>query len=291
MYKIVLMSLAFATLSFGATQVSNPRQPLAQKTTKYYMPPLDVLNYSLSALIESYSYKETEDDKRLMKISGIMAGLRGGITHNVTPFFAHSLSMAYLMSAKTNYDGQVCAIGNPSNCQAFSTDSKDSIYYVQYVLNPRVRVDLLNVGYNIGVGYRFLFNDINDDSAYRRAQHYLYYILGFNLGAQISRKISTQALVQYRGIVKAWNKTYMTDIDFDRDLSFNQPRGNGYYLALRGDYRANSKIAYFAKLYYEYWHILESDSKQGFRNGQAVGYYVEPNNYTQSIGLNLGLVF
>ncbi len=292
--RVLCLALSCHICALGATN-TNTRTTAAKKARQApskQVSQLKSFNYELGVAAESYSYHETQNNEQVMKISGLMYGVQGGITHNVTSSFRHSLNAAYYTSANTRYDGHVCPNqGGRDQCQPYKVDSSDWFSFAQYMINPRVQIDDAIIGYNLGAGYRYLFNDVDSISAYRREQHYVYYLLGLDISAPLSPRVYASFMAQYRGLIKGWNKSYATDIGWDYDLSFTQTRGSGYYLALRGDYKYNRNSSYFMKIYYEYWNILDSDFQTAYQNGQSLGSYVEPNNYTHSIGVNVGLAF
>ncbi|STQ85973.1 hypothetical protein LS73_002195 [Helicobacter muridarum] len=258
-----------------------------EKNTKY-----GAWGYRLSAGTQYYSYKEVDgDNNRLMKISGAMAGFDTKVTNSFSNL-TQSISGGYYKSINTKYEGQACTITpntQQKNCFPYNASSNDYYYFTEYIINPHIVISRVHVGLDIGVGYRFAYNKYNDPNAYKREQHYVYYLAGLNIGAFIGSKVSITLNAQYRRLIRGWNKTYMTDIGYDSDLNFEQKNGSGYAASLMLSYNPNNKYSIFLKAYYQYWNILESDVKDGYKKGQFIGNYVEPNNYTHVIGLNIGI--
>ncbi|MCI6217091.1 MAG: hypothetical protein MR629_00895 [Helicobacter sp.] len=243
-----------------------------------------LITYEIEGGLNYYDYREyNQRAHQIMKISGFMSGIQGKISHKYNPILSHNISGGYYTSINTKYDGQL-QDGTP-----YATDSKDYYYFAQYMLAPHINSGFLDFGIDTGLGYRF--HHQKDKVSYRRDQHYLYYILGVNASLNFKQNMTLTFIAQNQFMLKAWNKTYLTDIRYDRDILLNQKEGYGYYYALKLSYAPNNQISLFSTLYYQFWHLQDSDVKTAKDRQSQSKEFVEPRNKTHIIGLNVGVEF
>ncbi|HYM99427.1 MAG TPA: hypothetical protein VET25_06765 [Aestuariivirgaceae bacterium] len=140
----------------------------------------------------------------------------------------------------------------------------------------------------LGVGYRYLFNDIRGSSStgavgYRRTSRYIYGPLGATHRLKLESNARLTTTLEYDFLIKGEQKSYLADTGITglTDVVNEQPTGYG----LRGSMYYEKNNWSFGP-WIQYWNIDRSDTASA---GIASGF--EPENETTEIGLRLGLRF
>ncbi len=130
-----------------------------------------------------------------------------------------------------------------------------------------------------GYGYRFWRNDLV--ISYIRETTYHYMPLGFrylwhNLYFAYEKRI----------FLKGVNKSYMSDVDPNRnDVTLKQNSGSGYALEA-GHIGKFFNLGYKISLMYDHWSIADSKTAS-----DGVDTLIEPHNSTNTISLSAGLFY
>jgi len=145
-----------------------------------------------------------------------------------------------------------------------------------------------NLSPYLGLGYRYLFNDIRGNSStgavgYRRTSQYIYVPLGATHRLKLDSNARLTTTLEYDFLIKGEQKSYLADTGIPglTDVVNEQPDGYG----LRGSLYYEKNNWSFGP-WIQYWNIDRSDTASA---GIASGF--EPENETTEIGLRLGYRF
>ncbi|MGI0405799.1 hypothetical protein ACRE1U_00545 [Helicobacter himalayensis] len=238
------------------------------------------------------------EEPRVMDISGVFGGIGGEYKYfDADGFFGeahHQVNFAHFSTSSTRYNGSQCTISAPVVCTPLHADSKDSYTFFEYHYKPLfIRTGNAFASFDIGLGYRFLSNQISATSAYKREQSYLYLISGFNAQYALHSDVKLFANVLYKSLRSGKNTSYLKDLGFDSNLNVSQHSGFGLEFNL-GVERELSKygidMGVGVSAYFEYWSIGESNT-QALHQAGVPFYFKEPYNYTQAFGLRILLSY
>ena len=244
------------------------------------------LSFFFNGGVQQYSYKEfapqEEGGGKLMEISGMFWGVNAGasLQHE---WVEQMIKVGYFQSLNTKYDGRI------QNGDPYSGPSKDYYLLSEYHILPYVfKSDVFVLKADLGLGYRFLHNLVQD--AYRRSQHYAYFVAGLNGEKLLSKYLAVFTKLHYVGLIKGWHKTFLTDIGFDRDLNLTQEFGHGYRIELGLKRFLAHSMTLELSLYYEFWNIGDSNFAYATK-GNTPNRFYEPYNHTNVYGVQLGMKF
>lgn len=268
--------LFFCSLSFAKDSMTLPRHSLLLSFSGQY-----------------YLYKEP----RVMDISGLFGGVGGEYKYfNDEAFFGkshHQVNFAYFSTSSTRYNGSECT--NSGFCMPLHTDSKDTYIFFEYHYKPIfIHTGNAFVSFDIGLGYRFLTNQISANSGYKREQSYLYLISGFNAQYALHSDVKLFANILYKSLWSGKNTSYFKDLGFDNNLEFSQYSGFGLEFNLGVERELNQygiDMGVGVGVYFEYWSIAESNIQPLYQAGALYSYFKEPYNYTQAFGLRILLSY
>lgn len=237
--------------------------------------------------IEYYRYQEPG----VMKISGPMMTFYGDVGY-VKSFFKIQADGYFSTSLGANhYDG---ALQNNQThaVTPYTANSKD--WYG--AINGKVGVTLFPqnkqfVFAYVGLGYRFLHNNVVSDYAYGRDQGYLYIPIGVMGEIPVKSTFSILGAVEYRFLIIGNNVSGFKKLGYDNNLHFVQRGGSGGRLSVGGKFYLSNGGAVRVKLYYDFWQIDHSNVVAAKKGGQVQGFFVEPKNNTMVLGASIGYVF
>lgn len=140
----------------------------------------------------------------------------------------------------------------------------------------------------LGIGYRYLFNDIRgrtstNAAGYRRTSQYTYVPIGtiYRLTLESNARLSTT--LEYDHLIKGRQKSYLSDTAIAGYGDLVNKQGSGY--GIRGSMYYEKNSWSFGP-WFHYWNISQSDTATA---GTFTGF--EPANRTTEFGLRLGLRF
>ena len=143
--------------------------------------------------------------------------------------------------------------------------------------------DILGTLYS-GVGYRYLNDDPSfEPYGYERESNYLYIPLGGEIFANLMSDWYWGARIEFDYLAWGMQNSHLSDIDpAFPDIHNRQNSGYGYRASVRFEHK--SKKAVFAiEPFYRYWDIDDSEVEYGV--------WVEPDNSTKEIGVQLFWIF
>jgi hypothetical protein len=159
-----------------------------------------------------------------------------------------------------------------------------------------------NHGYSpyIGLGYRYLFNDLrgltsNGSAGYRRESNYFYLPVGVTHRLQLRPHARLVSTVEYDYLLRGRQESQLSDIGGGQffagasDVTNKQTRGYGLRLGVMYEMSRWS-----AGPYLTYWRISQSDDADTFlvHNGVTIAVPVfEPRNNTVEAGVKASYKF
>ncbi len=241
--------------------------------------------------MEYYQYKEP----KLMKITGAMFVLDGGVGVSYKLFKAFT-DVYYATDVGINrYDG---GFYNSETKQVTPTSTKSRDWYVGWNLKTGVTLykdDRELVFLYAGLGYRFLHNLFEDKpgmkAAYTRDQGYLYLPVGLSGEIPVYKNFALFGTVEHRFLLYGHHKSGMKDLGYDDDLYFKQKDGFGGKIELGGKFYFSKNQGIKISLYYDFWHIQDSNRIELTMKGAPKGTFVEPRNKTNAVGMTVGYSF
>ncbi len=166
------------------------------------------------------------------------------------------------------YDGMLMD-GTP-----FETDTQDVIFNTRFLAGPvhAVVEDDAEIIPFLGLGYRFLVDDLPPPYGYRREQHYLYMPVGVET-LTVHGDWTLGVRVEYKVFLHGYN--------WSGGDSFTQDTGYGYgasfYVRYAGPEIAGVVLS--IEPFYSYWDVEDSTI--------SAGGYIEPANSTVAYGIRL----
>lgn len=269
--KTVLIALLFG-LCAGRTYALEP------KTHTFFMAPD----------ISYIQYEETG-----VKETGLMYGINGSYTYR-GPLFETKLEKTVLMLeghmsyGEIEYDGHLTD-GTPKKIN----DVEDFMLEIRGLAGydfPLFTATTLTP--YVGLGYRFLKDDLSKDFAgYRREANYIYSPLGLETNTKLNARWSWGVRFEYDLFWSGEQNSYLSDVDVSlADVSNDQDNGWGMKAALKIKNEREAMNILFEP-YVNYWSIDRSNTSPLVLFGAIVGSTVEPENTSLEYGLKLGVEY
>ena len=222
----------------------------------------------------------------LIADSGYLFGVYGDASFSISKLIRGILT-ADFASGTLNYDGSVCNI-NTGSCTDYSAKTQDVIIHVtqrfDFELSERVSLFM-------GPGFRVLIDKGVGSGFYTRFGTYLYAPLGITF--QLPRSEGIYVLdLEYDLFLRGTMKSYLSETNSKySDINHTQTNGSGFRFSVKDQTVFYDRSVSFL-LFYENWSIGDSDPQPLMINGAPSGkFYSEPKNFTDAVGLGLGLSF
>lgn len=264
------MKKFIATLGLGALTLAAPALH-AQGL------PLTTLTGSeLGLQLSSYRYEEDNNGAYFMSLEGRKLGVTGAFTQALTNGWHWGVDGRYA-SGNTDYDsaGTGRKSANPDYyLEGRVTLGRDLAAGAQ-VLSPYT-----------GLGYRYLSNDLRGYTTtgavgYRRISSYIYLPLGVTYRMRAGAQGRLVTTFEYDYLIEGTQRSYMSDVGYQRDLLNQQRSGHGLRLALAYE-EADWSIGVFV----HQWDIARSDVGT-YTDATLVYTGIEPHNITREAGIQL----
>ncbi|RAX52689.1 hypothetical protein CCY99_06870 [Helicobacter sp. 16-1353] len=195
---------------------------------------------------------------------------------------------------KTKYFGSTMS-GIPVN----AIPSKDNFWNLDFRFGRRM--NMLGSNYDglayIGVGYRYLKNNVQNEGGYTREQIYYYIPVGFyaidGMGAD---GLSARYGAEFRYMFLGTNKTHIGEAIPSINpsvLTFTQKNNFGLKVYIGFEYEIAQSFKIFTQATADYWYVKDSNTQSvTYINNTSTlyqGYFVEPNNNTIQLGIEVGI--
>lgn len=185
----------------------------------------------------------------------------------------------------TQYEGADLATGTPLEFHQTNTLGRLQFY---------VGASLDSIAYGlaiipkIGILYRTLTDHDDEFSGdYQRDQEYFVVPIGLEAVYNFHNNRQFSFGAWFSASFSGTNKTYLTDVGGDRDLTLKQKNGSGFEV-----YFTYSFNQYYISGVFNQWHVDDSEFKEA--NLPALGgmnTFYEPENKTVSFGARVGFHF
>ena len=269
MINKIILSLIY--LVFGVTLVN------ASEEVDFSLKRQDGLSIGVQAYW--YKYEEEVDDSFFMSNEGEKYGV----------------SASYAVVFDENYllvEGRY-ATGDVEYKSASGTgDVSDDVYEVRLIGGIEREIDTYLLGSYIGIGYRFLENDLRDLGAggYRRESQYLYIPIGITNRFHIGKDARISTSIEYDILIWAEQKSYLSDVSAAYGALYGDPvneQKSGYGIRLSTAYEL---VDWSIGLFFNYWDIDDSE-KNTYTDGITTYTLYEPKNDTKEIGIEIKYKF
>jgi len=255
-------ALTMAAALFAAVSTGAPAQDTAP-----YNPLLTRRGWEVGGQVAKYHYEEPD----FMNLKGNRGGVVGAYTFT-NPAHVYNRIDGRVSYGSLKYEGSGTQDNIPDwILEARAVIGKDFLFGGSVAVSPY-----------IGLGYRYLYNDLRGYSTvgnvtyvgYRRYSHYVYAPIGLTLRMRTGDQWVFAPTVEYDAFLAGRQFTKLSDTGLgDPDVSNRQHDGRGYraYLMVeRGHWAFGPWL--------HYWNIKISDI-------QPAGF--EPANWTREYGLEL----
>lgn len=167
----------------------------------------------------------------------------------------------------------------------WTSTSNDFMYTLKAVMGlPAVTWDGGNFGPFVGVGSRYLNDQLQGRGSYEREISYLYLPLGLETRFLMSHERSLTLTAEYDRFLGGTVKSHLTDTGHSRDVENTQAEGSGYRVVadLASPFGEHTDL--HIAPYYQHWEVGDSDKVLMDQR-----YWREPKNSTEQIGVVIGI--
>lgn len=230
----------------------------------------------------------------VMKIQGNLHSVFAKLSYlgsnsGVEANFSHNFDV------NTKYFGSTMS-GTPLD----SIPSKDTFWDADVRFGKRM--NFLAKNYDglayIGFGYRYLKNKVSNQGGYTREQIYYYVPMGFYaIDKMLLENLFARYGIEFRYAFLGTNKSHIGEVNpsFNpRVLHFTQKHNFGLKVYTGFEYRISGSFGVFIQTSADYWYVKKSSSARANwidSNQQYQGEFIEPNNNTIKIGIEVGARF
>jgi len=140
----------------------------------------------------------------------------------------------------------------------------------------------------IGLGYRYLYNDLRDlgSGGYRRESQYIYVPIGITHRFRVNRNSRISTTFEYDYFVQGEQKSYLSDVSPADAAIFGDPvndQNNGYGIRVNTSYEEES---WSVGVFLNYWKIEDSEVNY-YDDPPVVWSLLEPKNDTIEAGVQV----
>lgn len=240
------------------------------------MPLTTLTGSELGLQLSSYRYEEDNNGAYFMSLEGRKLGVTGAFTQARANGWYWGADGRYA-GGNTDYDsaGTGHKSANPDYYMEGRVTLGRDLAVAAQVLSP----------YS-GLGYRYLSNDLRGytttgAAGYRRISSYIYLPLGLAHRVRVGSQARFVTTFEYDYLIEGTQRSYMTDLGYNRDLLNQQRSGHGLRLGLAYE-EAHWSIGVFV----HQWDIARSDVGT-YTDATLVYSGVEPHNITREAGIQL----
>lgn len=167
-------------------------------------------------------------------------------------------------------------------------DVSDTMYEGRLLVGAEKTTDGMLFSSFIGLGYRYLFNDLRDlgSGGYRRESQYVYVPIGLTHRFRANRQARISTTLEYDYFVQGEQKSYLSDVGPAYAAVFGDPvndQDDGYGVRFSTNYEEEN---WSAGVFFNYWKIEDSETNY-YQDALYIYSLVEPKNDTKEIGVQL----
>ncbi len=273
----ILLSLIsiifFATSSFANNSTKEEAQEPKEKT-RFSLKTKDTIEIGLQTYW--YKYEEEVDGNFFMSTTGQKYGLSLTGIKNIS-------NDIYVIGDIHYATGDV-----EYKSASGKGDVSDHMYEARLLLGEeRITNGILWSSF-IGLGYRFLYNDLRDlgSGGYRRESQYIYIPIGVTNRFRVNHKSRISTTVEYDYLAQGKQKSYLSDIGPAYAAVFGDPvnkQNRGHGLRFNTTYEEES---WSIGLFVNYWKLQDSEVNYYYDTPFVYGI-MEPENDTKEVGLQV----
>ena len=167
-------------------------------------------------------------------------------------------------------------------------DVSDYMYEARLLVGAEKLTDEVLWSSFIGVGYRYLFNDLTDlgSGGYRRESQYIYIPIGITHRFRVHHNSRISTTLEYDYLVQGKQKSYISDVGPAHAAVFGDPvndQNHGHGIRFNTSYEEEH---WSVGVFFNYWKIEDSDTNY-YLAPPYIYSFVEPKNETKEIGAQI----
>ena len=239
--------------------------------------------------VTSLDYEEKIEDVDV-DIDGLMYGIVGSYTYHNNIML--NASVEYQVG-DLDYEGMLqTLVIDPSGTEIIDSPSESETEDLKVECRGLIGYDYVLGGSHVvtpflGLGYRYLSDDIKGFGGYERRITYWYSPVGLKTCSPLSKDWTWGIGLEYDIF---WDGEAGSDSDLLSDL--DQDSGYGVKFSVRFNRHFKNDYSLFIEPHMAYWDIDESEAGSFGGQGGTQGIRIrEPDNTTTSYGLRIGLAF
>ncbi len=269
-----VVTVALVTTSVYATQSAQKDMNESKEKARFSLKTQDTIEIGVQSYW--YEYEEEVDGNFFMSTAGQKYGLSLTGVKNI----GHNI---YVIGDIRYATGDV-----EYKSASGKGDVTDYMYEGRLLVGAEKLSDGRLLSSFIGLGYRYLFNDLRDlgSGGYRRKSQYVYVPIGLTHRFSVNRESRISTTLEYDYFVKGEQKSYLSDIGPAYAAVFGDPvndQKDGYGIRFSTSYEEEH---WSAGVFFNYWKIEDSETNY-YVDAPFVYSIVEPKNYTKEVGLQL----
>lgn len=248
-------------------------------------PPPKPKNYTLEFAPEAYWFFYDEpslsvDDK------GVMYGARLAFTQRKERVPLVTRAEGRYAIGRVDYDGSL-QDGTPH-----TTSGTDWTFEGQVAFGYDIMPGKTTVTPFVGVGYRYLLDNLESANAYERSIEYLYSPIGIEIVAPFGESWTWGMKGEYDLFWRGWVDSHLEDVNPSFNTVQNiQDSGFGARVALFLRRTINQKRTLSIEPFIRFWDIDDSNTAPLTFSGVLIGSGVEPANQTIESGLQVSIIY
>ena len=250
----------------------------------------------------SYSYREPHMEYPISdkgnKIGGsfewVGRSVLSGDINPEDPSFA-TLELRY-MTGDVKYTGWISNMITGDVTPVSQEGGED--YYIEARLTLGRTYDLTDTWTlwpYLGIAYRRLYNNFNEEGFYKRISNYGYMPFGLKLSADMTDGWKIFLNAEFDWLLYGKQKSGIFEEEGYGYIENQQKQGYGLRGSVKLEKAITKSLGVFIEPYYRMWKIQNSEIKSVLvevpGSGIGVMSFVEPFNITKEAGIKVGIVF
>jgi len=245
--------------------------------------PSVLYNFEMGLEYTNFAYKEPSIDvEETTDFYGIFGALSGHSTANKL--------MARLegrfAAGPVDYDGKL------NDGTAWTDKGDDFIFEGRGLIGRDFTMNNATITPLIGIGWRYLNDQLDSQYAYEREISYLYSPVGFEASVPFQDTWKMVLRAEYDIFWQGWVKSHLSQVNSAfNDLDNKQDGGYGARASIAIQKQLKNSIVLSVEPFFRFWDIDQSNNANVTFAGTIVGYGYEPANRTKEFGVRLSLIW
>lgn len=188
--------------------------------------------------------------------------------------------------------GPVDYDGSLNDGTSWTDKGDDYIFETRALLGWDFEMDGPTITPIIGIGWRYLNDQLDSQYAYEREISYIYSPIGFEASVPFQDTWKMVLRAEYDIFWQGRVKSHLSDVNpAFNDLNNKQDGGYGARVSLAIQKQLKNSIYLSVEPFFRYWDVDQSNNADVTFAGTIVGYGYEPANRTKEFGLRLSLIW